>query len=144
VQPPPALPESATSLGLSVPPDATILLLDSEPVMRAALHDALENAGYLVRTAGDLGEALDLLAETPPDLLITRPYINSMPGRIAADYLRSKQNGLPVLLVAGFLEDDRVTVQNAVEEFHTFPKPFRRDEFVAKVKDIVNLIRRKA
>ena len=132
------------SLGLSDPPNATILLLDSEPVMRAALHDALENAGYLVVTAGDLGEALDRLAETPPDLLITRPYINSMPGRIAADYLRSKQNGLAVLLVAGFLEDDRVNVQNAVEEFHTFPKPFRRDELVAKVKDVLKLIRRKA
>ena|SRR5579863_1863087 len=132
------------SLGLSVPPDAIILLLDSEPVMRAALHHALENGGYLVVTAGDLAEALDRLAETPPDLLITRPYINSMPGRIAADYLRSKQNGLPVLLVAGFLEDDRVDVQNAVEEFHTFPKPFRRDELVAKVKDVLNLIRRKA
>jgi len=132
------------SLGLSVPPDAIILLLDSEPVMRAALHHALENGDYLVVTAGDLAEALDRLAETPPDLLITRPYINSMPGRIAADYLRSKQNGLPVLLVAGFLEDDRVDVQNAVEEFHTFPKPFRRDELVAKVKDVLNLIRRKA
>jgi DNA-binding NtrC family response regulator len=144
VHSPPALPNSATGLGLSVPPDAIILLLDSEPVMRAALHDALVNAGYLVVTAGELGEALDRLAETPADLLITRPYINSMPGRIAADYLRRRQNGLPVLVVAGFLEDDRVGVQNEVEEFHTFPKPFRRDELVAKVKDVLNLVRRKA
>ena len=144
MQPPPALPSNAMSLGLSIPPEAIVLLLDSEPVMRAGLRDALANAGYLVVIAGDLAEALDRLAETPPDLLITRPYINSMPGRIAADYLRSKQNGLPVLLVAGFLEDDRLDVQNAVEEFHTFPKPFRRDELVAKVKDVLNLIRRKA
>ena len=132
------------SSDLPVPPEATILLLDSEPVMRAALHDALADAGYLVVTAGDLAEGLDRLAETPPDLLVIPPYINSMPGRIAADYLRSKQNGLPVLLVAGFLEDDRVEVQNAVEEFHTFPKPFCREELVAKVKDVLNLVRRKA
>ena len=78
--------------------------------------------------------------KTPPDLLITRPYINNMPGRIAADYLRTKQNGLPVLLVAGFIDDDRVDVQKAVEEFHTFPKPFRREELVAKVKDVLDLI----
>jgi len=70
-------------------PDATILLLDSESVMRAGLRDALESAGYLVEMAGDLGEAVDRLAEVRPDLLITRPYINSMPGRMAADYLRS-------------------------------------------------------
>jgi CheY-like chemotaxis protein len=91
------------SLDLLTPSDVTILLLDSEPVMRAALRDALDKVGYLVVTAGDLGKALDRLAETPPDLLITCPYINSMPGRIAADYLRTKQNGLPVLLVAGFI-----------------------------------------
>lgn len=143
MEPPPSLPNSEMILGLSVPPDATILLLDSEPVMRAALHDALETAGYLVRTAIDLSEALARLAETPPDLLITSPFINSMPGRTAADYLRSKQNGLPVLVVAGFLEDDRVEVQNTVEEFHTFPKPYRREELIAKVKEVLNLARHK-
>jgi len=125
-------------------PDATILLLDSESVMRAGLRDALESAGYLVEMAGDLGEAVDRLAEVRPDLLITRPYINSMPGRMAADYLRSKRHGLPVLIVAGFMDDDRSRVQNAVEEFHTFPKPFSRDEFVANVKDVLEVVRRKA
>jgi DNA-binding response OmpR family regulator len=130
-------------LALTARPNATILLLDSEPTMRATLRDALADAGYLVATAGDLGEALDRLAETPPDLLITRPYINSMPGRIAAEYLRTKQNGLHVLVVAGFLEDDRIEVQNAIDEFHLFPKPFRRAELAENVKDVLELIRRK-
>jgi DNA-binding response OmpR family regulator len=124
--------------------DATILLLDSESGMRAGLRDALKSAGYLVQTAGDLGEAVDRLTEMRPDLLITRPYINSMPGRMAADYLRSKQHGLPVLIVAGFMDDDRSRVQNAVEEFHTFPKPFSRDELVAKVREVLDVVRRQA
>jgi len=143
VQSPPSRPNITMGLPLTVPPDATILLLDSAPTMRATLRDALTDAGYLVVTAGDLGEALDRLSETPPDLLITRPYINSMPGRTAAEYLRTKQNGLPVLVVAGFLEDDRVEVQNTIKEFHIFPKPFRRDELAARVKDVLELIRRK-
>ena len=132
------------NLALSASPDAIILVLDSESVMRSGLHDALDSAGYMVITAADLAEALERLAETPPDLLITRPYINSMPGHIAADYLRTKQHGLPVLLIAGFLQDDRVEVQNALEDFYTFPKAFRRDELVAKVKDVLNQVRHKA
>jgi|SRR5580704_167863 DNA-binding response OmpR family regulator len=124
-------------------PNASILLLDSESNMRADLRDAIENAGYLVETASDLGEAVDRLALMRPDLLITRPYINSMPGRMAADYLRSKRNGLPVLIVAGFMDDDRSEIQNAVEEFYTFPKPFTRDELVAKVKDVLESVRKK-
>jgi DNA-binding NtrC family response regulator len=123
-------------------PEATILLLDSDPVMRAALHDALQSAGYLVVRAGDLGDAVDRLRESRPDLLIIRPYINSMPGSIAADYLRSRSPGLPVLIVGGFMDDDRVRVQNAIKKFDTFPKPFSRDELIAKVKGALQIIRR--
>jgi DNA-binding NtrC family response regulator len=119
-------------------PHATILLLDSDSVMRAALHDVLHNAGYLVMKAGDLGAAVDRLSEARPDLLITRPYINSMPGRVAADYLRSKRPGLPVLLVAGFIDEDRLNVQNVVENFYTFPKPFTHDDLLAKVKEVLS------
>jgi DNA-binding NtrC family response regulator len=124
--------------------DVTILLLDSDSVTRAALHDAFQSAGYLVVTAGDLGEAVDRLDEIRPDLLITRPYINSMPGRIAANYLRSKHPGLPVLIVAGFVDDDRLNVQNAIGEFYTFPKPFSRDELLTNVRDVLQIIRSKA
>ncbi len=125
------------------PSDFTLLLLDSDSVMRAALHDAFESAGYLVVSVGDLGEAVDRLDEMRPDLLITRPYINSMPGRIAADYLRNKHPGLPVLIVAGFVDDDRLNVQNAIEEFYTFPKPFSRDELLTNVTNILHSIQSK-
>ena len=124
-------------------PDAVILLLDSESDMRAGLRDALEGANYLVVTAGDLGDAVDRVNEMRPDLLIVRPYINSMPGRMAADYLRGKRHGMPVLIVAGFMEDDRVTVQDTIHEVHTFPKPFSRDELLAKVRDVLRIVRGK-
>jgi DNA-binding NtrC family response regulator len=58
-----------------------------------------------------------------------------MPGYMAADYLRTRQPGLPVLMVSGFMEDDRINVQNAIRQFHTFPQPFTRDELLAKVRD---------
>jgi DNA-binding NtrC family response regulator len=125
------------------PSDVTILLLDSDSVMRAALHDAFQSAGYLVVAVGDLGEAVDRLDEMRPDLLITRPYINSMPGRIAANYLRTKHPGLSVLIVAGFVDDDRLNVQNAIEEFYTFPKPFSREELLTNVRDVLQIIRSK-
>jgi DNA-binding response OmpR family regulator len=122
--------------------NGTILLLDSDSVMQAALRDALENAGYLVVSAGDLGDAVDRLGEVCPDLLIIRPYINSMPGRVAANYLRSKCPGLPVLIVAGFLDDIRINTQNAVERFYTFPQPFEPSELLSKIKDLMILIRK--
>ncbi len=123
-------------------PAAIIMLLDSERVMRASIRDALEEAGYMVITAGDLGKAVDRLEEMRPDLLITRPYINSMPGWMAAEYLRTKHHGLPVLIVAGFMEDDRTEVRNAIEDFFTFPAPFRRADLLAEVKKVLDQVRR--
>jgi DNA-binding response OmpR family regulator len=126
------------------PPEATILLLDSDSVMRAALQDTLRDAGYLVLAADDLGSAVDRLDEVSPDLLIIRPYINSMPGHMAATYLRTKAPGLAVLIVGGFMEEPRVNVQNAIAEYYTFPKPFSRQELLTKVSDVVNIVRRPA
>lgn len=120
-----------------------ILLLDSDPVMRAALRDALQSAGHVVEVAGDLGTAVERLDEESYDLLITRPYINSMPGAVAADYLRSRYHGLPVLVIAGFLDDDRVSVQKTIEDIYVFPQPFSRDQLLAKVRDVLHVIRTK-
>jgi two-component system OmpR family response regulator len=114
-----------------------ILVLDSYPEMREAIREALESAGYLVITAGDMGAAIDHLSDIEPHLLIIAPYINSMPGHIAADYLRTKHPGLPVLVVAGFMDDDRISVQNAVRQYHTFPPPFAREQFLKEVKDVL-------
>jgi CheY-like chemotaxis protein len=79
-----------------------ILLLDSEPVVRSVLKDILETAGYVVLATGSLGVAVDELARCKIDLVITHPYVNSIPGHEAAKYLRTRcPQRLPVLFVAG-------------------------------------------
>lgn len=120
-----------------------ILLLDSEPVTRASLRDALESAGYQVTIAGDLGDAVDRVTEMRPHLLIVRPYINSMPGRMAAEYLRTRRHGLPVLIVGGFIDDGRIQVKHEIEDFYSFPKPFTREDLLAKVKEVLETTRKK-
>jgi DNA-binding response OmpR family regulator len=67
--------------------------------MRVIIRDTLAFQGYLVKTTGDIGVAVDKLRESAPDLLIIRPYISSMPGHEAVAYLRTKRPGLPVLMV---------------------------------------------
>lgn len=123
-------------------PNAAILLLVSDPLMRAVLRDALINGGgYQIVTANNLGDAVDRLREIHADLLVTRSYINSMPGHMAADYLRSKQPGLPVLIVSGFMEDDRVRDQNSIDQLYVFPKPFGRNDLLEKVREVLGLVR---
>jgi DNA-binding response OmpR family regulator len=124
--------------------NASILLLDSDPLTRAIIHETLERAGFLVVAVGGLGEAVDRLRRMRPDLLIVRPYINSMPGYIAARHLRTRSQGLPVLIVDGFPDDERLHVQSELEDFHTFPKPFAPEELLGKVRDVLHNVRERA
>jgi DNA-binding response OmpR family regulator len=119
------------------PANMSILLLASDPLMRSVLRDTLASAGYLVVTASGLGEAVDRLKEMRPDLLIVRPYVESMPANDAAEYLRTKRPGLRVLMVAGFIENERVQTRNDLANFHVFPKPFTADELLARVREVL-------
>lgn len=123
--------------------NASILLLSSDSMMRAVLQDILEQAGCVVVAVDGLGPAVDRLRQVRPDLLIVRPYIEGMSGRLAAQHLRTWRHGLPVLILGGFLDDERVTVPNGLEDFHLFPKPYSREEVLDKVREVLELARQK-
>ena len=117
--------------------NAMILLLVSDSVARSVIQEALEHAGYTVMAAGDLGTAVNRLKESKPDLLIVSPYIEEISGYEAAKFLRTKCNGLRVLMVAGIIDDDRLEYRLALDGFEIFPKPYTADALLQKVKDVL-------
>jgi DNA-binding response OmpR family regulator len=117
---------------------ATILLLSSEPVARTVVSEALTVAGHVVLATGDLGSAVDLLAETPVDLLIISPYIGNIPGHEAARYLRGKNPSMSVLELAGLPADDRVLIRANLEKFELFPAPYPLADLVKKVAAVLS------
>src|SRR5579871_4486708 len=116
---------------------ATILLFHSAPLVRQVLREILEKAGYLVRATGDLGIAVDMVRETPPDLLLIDVYVANINGHDAAVYLRQKCPALRVLMVAGVPDDPRMDVRIANEGFLIFPRPFAPADLVARVNEIL-------
>ena len=117
--------------------DALILLLSSEPVDRSVMAEALERAGYVVRAAGDLGTAVDMLGDAHIDLLITHPYVDDIPGHQAAKYLRDRNPQMAVLVVAGLLDDDRIEIRAQLEGFEIFPPPYSAAQLLEKVDEIL-------
>ena len=100
----------------------SILLLISDSVVRAVIREILEHHGYQV------------LRGIRPDLLITRSYVDNMPGHEAAVFLRRKHPGMPVLILSGFPDDDRLTNRAVLNDFAMFPKPYSAGELVAVVE----------
>ena len=126
------------------PANANILLLISDTLMCSVLQETLERAGYLVVSASDVGSAVDRVKELRPDLLIIRPYVESMPGHMAVQHLRTRAPGLPVLMLSGFMDDQRIRDQHELREFYVFPKPYSRDEILANVKEVLRSAHGKA
>jgi DNA-binding NtrC family response regulator len=117
--------------------NATILLLISDELVCRVYREALERAGYVVVPTHDLGTAVDWMATSKPDLLITRSYVSGMTGHDAAKYLRTKSPALPVLIAGGFLDDDRLHYRESLEGFEIFPKPYKAAELLEKVKEVL-------
>ncbi len=115
----------------------TILLLISDPLVRAVFKETLEAVGYTVLDTGDLGHAVDQLKNCSPDLLITRTYVQSLIGHDAAIYLRNKCPKMRVLITGGLLNDDRLQNRASLQGFDVFPKPYTAAELLQKVKDVM-------
>jgi len=116
----------------------TILLLVSDPIVRSVLQETLEREGYIVVATSDLGQAVDRLKQCIPDLLITRTYVEGLPGHEAAMYLRTKCPGLRVLMLGGLLDDERLEYRAAQQGFEVFPKPYTTAALLQEVRYVLS------
>jgi CheY-like chemotaxis protein len=76
---PPELAFAATALGNSVM-RGTLLLIEDSKFIRAASARLLTKAGFTVNIAGDGEEALRLVQENPPDLILLDMLLPKMGG----------------------------------------------------------------
>jgi|ERR1035438_949721 CheY-like chemotaxis protein len=117
----------------------TILLLVSDPVVRSVLKETLEREGYSVLAVGEMGQAVDRLEECTPDLLITRTYVEGLPGHEAAMYLRTKCVNMRVLMLGGLLDDERLRNREALQGFEVFPRPYTAAELLQEGKNVLSM-----
>jgi len=95
----------------------------------------------MVVPTGDLGSAVDWLKDCTPELLIIRPYVSDMQGHDAAKYLQTKCHSMRVLIVGGFLDDEKLQYREEIAGFEVFPKPFTAAQLLEKVKEVLKTVR---
>jgi len=86
-----------------------ILVVDDDPAVRRSIDRALRLEGYDVVTVPSGGEALEALAQAPPDALILDLGLPDLDGLTVCRRMRSAGDDTPVLmLTARDAVDDRV------------------------------------
>ncbi len=81
--------------------EATVLIIDDEPIVRQAFADCLTDAGYRVLEAADGADGLDKLRASPPDLILCDLRMPGLDGLDVLARAREQDPDLPVIVVSG-------------------------------------------
>ncbi len=117
-----------------------ILVIDDEPDAREILEEILTQAGATVKLAADAAEALRILSDFNPDLIISDL---AMPGEDGLSLMRKIRARTPdrvasipaIALTAYTRTEDRIQALNAGFQMHV-PKPVDPKEIVATVASL--------
>ena len=122
---------------------AKLLLVEDDPALSELLEYRFQNEGYNVRSTGDGDEALVLVSEDVPDLIILDWMIEGTSGiEVCRRLRRDKQTAhVPIImLTAREAEDDRVRgLETGADDYLT--KPFSPRELLARVSAVMRRIR---
>lgn len=116
-----------------------ILIVDDDPSLLKLLGLRLESAGYNVRSAKDGRSALNELEAFAPELVITDLKMGEMDGMALLDELRSRDAGLPVIILTahGTIPDAVTATRQGAFGFLT--KPVDKEDLIARVEEALRL-----
>lgn len=114
-----------------------ILIVDDDALMRRSVSVSLDQAGYHTATASNAEEALRLVDEERPDLVLLDIGLPGMDGMEALRQLRHSAPALPVIFVTARRRelDEIVGLELGADDYIT--KPFDMDVLLAHVKAVL-------
>ncbi|HEY3729266.1 MAG TPA: response regulator transcription factor [Solirubrobacteraceae bacterium] len=119
----------------------SVLVVDDEPTIAEVVARYLERAGYRTRVAGDGVEALNLVAERRPDLVVLDLMLPGIDGLEVMRRLREqdRERIALILLTAKGEESDRVIGLRLGADDYVV-KPFSPAELVARVDAVLRRV----
>jgi DNA-binding NarL/FixJ family response regulator len=114
---------------------ANILIVDDDPSVRNAIEDALGHHGFSVRGAANGLEALELMREQAPDLILADIIMPEMNGYQLYNRVRNQEQWLwiPFIFITAKdkVDDVRYGRELGVDDY--IKKPFESEDLLAAV-----------
>jgi CheY-like chemotaxis protein len=120
-------------------PSSYVLVVDDESVVRDFLARCLEGWGYSTKKVGSSAEALELMVEKPPSLVLCDIKMPGQDGLWLADRLRAHWPHTPVVMVTA--KDDLETVRESRESgaVDYITKPINTDQLLQVVRRVATV-----
>ncbi|MBD79867.1 MAG: response regulator [Crocinitomicaceae bacterium] len=115
-----------------------ILVVEDETMLLKTIRFRLVKEGYEVETAANGKEAIDILPQVMPDLIISdimMPYVNGL--ELVKHVKEFTVKKIPVILLTTLRQEQNVmkAFELGAEEFMT--KPFSPSELIVRVKRVI-------
>jgi DNA-binding response OmpR family regulator len=113
----------------------TILLVDDDPDILAAMQTCFARAGYRVLTAADGNRALALAERDAPDLVVVDMMMPRKSGFLVLEMLKSRGAGSPhVIMITGNEGGRHKAYAEALGVDDYIRKPFDMERLLASVR----------
>ena len=119
---------------------ARILVIDDDGDVRTVLREILEAVGHDVLEAANGDAGIRLCHEGPVDLVTTNIVMPEKDGLETIKELRHDFPDVRIVAISGYDKGDRLGYLSLAEEYgaqRTFTKPFRREDIVEAVHDLL-------
>jgi DNA-binding response OmpR family regulator len=116
----------------------TVLIVDDEPDIVILLRLALEAAGYSTVQATDGQEALDVIREEHPDVVLLDVMMPRMDGWATLEHIGETGENPRVIMVTAKTasRDHDRAMEMGVDDFVT--KPFEPEELLARMRKVLD------
>jgi two-component system phosphate regulon response regulator PhoB len=118
---------------------ATILVVEDEADIQELIAYNVEKAGHVAQRAGSAEQALDMIREALPHLVLIDWMLPGMSGIDLAKWLRSNRRteGIPLIMVTarGAEQDKLAGLETGADDYMT--KPFSPAELNARIKAVL-------
>jgi signal transduction histidine kinase len=116
-----------------------ILIVDDSRLIRCEIRDAIQDEAWVVREASEGSEALELIEQRLPDILLLD---QEMPGLRGNDILKILKSGdatrdISVVMVTSTSQDEVVQEALSLGASEFISKPFSRTMLVARIQNVV-------
>ena len=125
-------------MNMTTTPD--ILVIEDDPIMREALADWLQGAGYRVRTVPDGSAGLALVTAAPPRLVITDIHMPGTNGAAVISELKLRHPHIAVIAISGLFDSGRGLGADdalALGAARALAKPFKRAELLRATAELL-------
>ena len=121
-------------------PSTEILIIEDDAIMREAMVEWLDAAGYGVREAADGTAGLTAVKFAAPALVVTDIHMHGVNGAVVIAELKQRYPEIPIIAVSGLFYSGYGMDANAaiaLGAVRALAKPFKRADLLQAVADLI-------